>query len=82
MHRYQSHHHVSKHHSGWRDIVGIGFVEATPADLDCVEREMMAQHWGRFHLQRKMWNLANTEASLLGATVSVVEQQHWANGYP
>lgn len=26
VHRYRSHRHGSQHHTGWHDVVGIGFI--------------------------------------------------------
>lgn len=63
--RYQSHRLGSKHHVAWRDIVGFGFIEVAPSDLDRVEREIIAQQRGRYHLRNRMWNLENTEPSPL-----------------
>ena len=80
--RYQSHRHGSKHHVAWRDIVGFGFIEVPPSDLDRVEREIIAQQRGRYHLRNRMWNLENTEPRPLDNIVSIVEQKHWANGHP
>lgn len=43
---------------------------------------MIAQQRGRFHLRNWMWNLGHTQPNPLDATVTEIEQQYWANGYP
>lgn len=80
--RYNTHRHRSTHHTPWKDITAINFLEIPEGDLDQIEFDMIQAYRTKYRLRNKTFNFGHSEPSPLDDFISVENQEHWATGQP